>query len=191
MVGLVVRALDGPLAPFPCASRTQYHPCDDCDVESCQVRHMMLDVRDAIAAVLEKTTLAEVQRWLNRAGVKPTCVQSRCRAPIEVFGDVGEHQSLQRSGQPLHQAVEPSVRGGNGKGAASGPKRTHKRRLSEHRRASSSCLMCRWGTGSSRPRAPTSWVSTVPRGAPNRQSLPLPSSLNSKTAALGVPWSRG
>lgn len=60
-VGAIVRVLDGPLAPIPCASHTRYEACDDCDVETCQVRHMMLDVRNAIAEVLDKTTLAQMR----------------------------------------------------------------------------------------------------------------------------------
>jgi len=60
-VGSVVRVLDGPLAPYPCASRTRYEPCDDCDVTTCQVRHIMLDVREAIAEVLDHKTLAEMR----------------------------------------------------------------------------------------------------------------------------------
>ncbi|MDR3473619.1 MAG: Rrf2 family transcriptional regulator [Devosia sp.] len=60
-VGHVVRVLDGPLAPFQCASRTRYVPCDDCDVATCQVRHMMLDVRNAIADVLDQTSLAQMR----------------------------------------------------------------------------------------------------------------------------------
>ena len=60
MIGHVVRVLDGPLAPIPCASRTRYQPCDDCDVPTCQVRHLMLDVRNAIADVLDKMSLAQM-----------------------------------------------------------------------------------------------------------------------------------
>lgn len=60
-VGHVVRVLDGPLAPFPCASRTRYVPCEDCDMATCQVRHVMLDVRNAIADVLDKISLAEMR----------------------------------------------------------------------------------------------------------------------------------
>jgi Rrf2 family protein len=60
-VGSIVRVLDGPLAPIPCASHTRYEPCDDCDVATCQVRHMMLDVRNAIAEVLDQTTLAQMR----------------------------------------------------------------------------------------------------------------------------------
>jgi Rrf2 family protein len=60
-IGSVVRVLDGPLAPIPCASHTRYEACDDCDVATCQVRHMMLNVRNAIAEVLDATTLAQMR----------------------------------------------------------------------------------------------------------------------------------
>lgn len=60
-IGHVVRVLDGPLAPIPCASKTRYQPCDDCDVATCQIRHMMLEVRNAVAEVLDKTTLAQLR----------------------------------------------------------------------------------------------------------------------------------
>lgn len=61
MVGHVVRVLDGPLAPISCASRTRYEPCDDCDEATCQVRHMMLEVRQAIADVLDHRSLAALR----------------------------------------------------------------------------------------------------------------------------------
>lgn len=61
-IGAIVRALDGPLAPIPCASRSAYVPCDDCDdVRGCQVRLMMLDVRDAISRILDEHSLAEMR----------------------------------------------------------------------------------------------------------------------------------
>ncbi len=71
-VGHVVRVLDGPLAPFPCASRTQYVPCEDCDVATCQVRHTMLDVRNAIADVLDQTSLAQMRTNGGKVPVKQT-----------------------------------------------------------------------------------------------------------------------
>jgi Rrf2 family protein len=62
MIGDVVRALDGPLAPIPCASRTAYRRCDDCkDASACRIRTLMLDVRDAIADILDKTSLADLR----------------------------------------------------------------------------------------------------------------------------------
>jgi Rrf2 family protein len=61
-VGAIVRALDGPLAPIPCASVTAFRPCDDCgDLKSCSVRHIMVEARNAIASVLDHTTLAEMR----------------------------------------------------------------------------------------------------------------------------------
>ena len=65
--------LDGPLAPIPCASRTQYQECEDCDEATCQVRHMMLEVRQAIAEVLDNRSLAEMRDAANDdvlAGIK-------------------------------------------------------------------------------------------------------------------------
>ncbi|WP_152046727.1 RrF2 family transcriptional regulator [Aureimonas psammosilenae] len=60
-VGHVLRVLDGPLAPIPCASRTAYRRCDDCrDETTCSVRRVMLEVRNAISAVLDEKTLAEL-----------------------------------------------------------------------------------------------------------------------------------
>lgn len=57
-VGQIVRALDGPLAPIRCASRTAFEACEDCsDPQTCQVRHSMSQVRDAIANVLDSMTL--------------------------------------------------------------------------------------------------------------------------------------
>lgn len=61
MVGDIVRILDGPLAPVACVSRNAYRPCDDCaDEQSCVVRAVMQEVRDAIAAILDSTTLADM-----------------------------------------------------------------------------------------------------------------------------------
>ncbi|MFZ1288733.1 MAG: Rrf2 family transcriptional regulator [Melioribacteraceae bacterium] len=59
-LGDVVRILDGPLAPVQCASLTAYAPCQDCDVETCKVRFLMKDVRDAISNILDKRTLFDM-----------------------------------------------------------------------------------------------------------------------------------
>jgi Rrf2 family protein len=61
MVGDIVRLLDGPLAPVPCVSRTAYRRCDDCvDETACAIRAVMGEVRDAIAGILDKTSLADL-----------------------------------------------------------------------------------------------------------------------------------
>lgn len=62
-VGDVVRVMDGPLAPIPCASVTAYRRCDDCvDEKTCGVRRAMVEVRNAIAGVLDKMTLAQLAK---------------------------------------------------------------------------------------------------------------------------------
>jgi Rrf2 family protein len=61
-IGAIIRALDGPLAPIGCASRAFYRSCDDCAPgKPCTVRMMMMQVREAIAAVLDARTLAEMR----------------------------------------------------------------------------------------------------------------------------------
>lgn len=60
-VGEVIRMVDGPLAPIPCASLTAYRPCTDCpDPESCAIRRVMRRVRDATAAILDGTSVADL-----------------------------------------------------------------------------------------------------------------------------------
>ena len=61
MIGDVIRAVDGPLAPIRCASISAYEPCADCpDPERCALRRLMVDVRDAISGVLDRRTLADL-----------------------------------------------------------------------------------------------------------------------------------
>ena len=67
-LGSLIRRLEGPLAPLPCASETAFKPCDDClDIESCGTRIIMRQVRDAISDVLDRTTLAELIRRSDAA----------------------------------------------------------------------------------------------------------------------------
>ena len=67
MVGEIVRILDGPLAPVQCVSRTAYRRCDDCvDESACAVRAVMQDVRDAISAILDNTSLADMAARAGR-----------------------------------------------------------------------------------------------------------------------------
>ena len=60
-IGTVIRLLDGPLAPVLCVSRSAYRPCDDCQSETaCRIRLLMGRVRDAMAEILDTTTLADI-----------------------------------------------------------------------------------------------------------------------------------
>lgn len=65
-IGSLIRMMEGPLAPLPCASETAYRPCEECpDVERCGVRIIMRQVRDAMAEVLDQTTLSDLLRRID------------------------------------------------------------------------------------------------------------------------------
>jgi Rrf2 family protein len=59
-LGHIVRILDGPLAPVRCVSQMAYEPCGCPDEQTCGLRLVMQDVRNAIAGILDHTTLADV-----------------------------------------------------------------------------------------------------------------------------------
>jgi Rrf2 family protein len=62
-VGQVIRLMDGPLAPSPCASQSAHTPCPvyRCPSEaSCVLRGLWLDVREAIAGILDQTTFEDL-----------------------------------------------------------------------------------------------------------------------------------
>ena len=70
-VGSLIRLMEGPLAPLPCASETAYRPCEECgDIESCGTRIIMRQVRDAMANVLDRTTLADLIRQVESVRAK-------------------------------------------------------------------------------------------------------------------------
>lgn len=59
-IAAIVRAVDGALAPLPCASVRFYRRCDDCKNEkTCEVRRLMRQVRDAASTILDNTSLAD------------------------------------------------------------------------------------------------------------------------------------
>jgi Rrf2 family protein len=59
MLGPVVRMMEGPLAPLPCASETRYKKCDECPDA-------------AVAKVLDNTSLEEAVRRADDATQKKT-----------------------------------------------------------------------------------------------------------------------
>lgn len=63
IVGEVIRLMDGPLAPVSCVSETAYAPCKECNNEgSCGIRSVMKEVRDAMAEILDRASLADLIR---------------------------------------------------------------------------------------------------------------------------------
>jgi Rrf2 family protein len=65
-LGQIVRVLDGPLAPVKCVSQMAYEPCGCPDEETCGLRLVMGDVRNAIANILDGTSLEEVARRVKK-----------------------------------------------------------------------------------------------------------------------------
>lgn len=59
-IGEVVRLIDGRLAPIGCASETDYTKCSCPDEVHCGLRMLMIDVRNAIAQILDRYTLDDV-----------------------------------------------------------------------------------------------------------------------------------
>ena len=72
-LGHVIRLIDGPLAPISCVSVTAYERCSCPDEAHCGLRMLMLDVRNAIARILDRYVLADVVditlRKMRRDGV--------------------------------------------------------------------------------------------------------------------------
>ena len=66
-VSTVLRLMDGPLALVPCVSVTAYRRCTDCgSEEACCIRPVMKRARDAAAAVLDETTVADMVAEMGR-----------------------------------------------------------------------------------------------------------------------------
>jgi Rrf2 family protein len=74
-IGGIVRLMDGRLAPICCASENAYQPCTCPDEDHCGLRMIMIDVRNAIANILDRYTVAQVVevtlRKMRRDGVVP------------------------------------------------------------------------------------------------------------------------
>ena len=74
-IGQIVRLMDGRLAPICCASENAYQPCSCPDEEHCGLRMIMIDVRNAIANILDRYTVAQVVevtlRKMRRDGIIP------------------------------------------------------------------------------------------------------------------------
>jgi Rrf2 family protein len=70
-VGRVIRLLDGALAPLSCVSLRYYARCSCPDEATCSLRDVMLDVRDATLAILDRETLADLAARPGRASIDP------------------------------------------------------------------------------------------------------------------------
>lgn len=60
LVGDVIRAMDGPLAPVACAAKKPLEPCSCPDPHHCALRLLMTEVRDELSAILDHRTIADL-----------------------------------------------------------------------------------------------------------------------------------
>jgi Rrf2 family protein len=69
-LGQIYRVLDGPVAPIACVSQMAYESCGCPDEEQCGLRMVMGDVRNAIARIVDNTSLEDVLRRQRSARKK-------------------------------------------------------------------------------------------------------------------------
>lgn len=68
-LGVIIRFLEGPLAPVSCVSQSAYRPCPECaDEQTCAIKLIMKDVRDAMVNILDKTTLVDANQRIEALG---------------------------------------------------------------------------------------------------------------------------
>jgi Rrf2 family protein len=67
----VIRHVEGALAPVSCVSERFYRKCSCPDEARCGIRSVMREVRDALVAILEKVTVAELCDRVRSLQVDP------------------------------------------------------------------------------------------------------------------------
>ena len=98
-IGEIVRLIDGPLAPIGCVSQTAYEKCSCPDEAHCGLRMLMLDVRNAIAAILDRYTLADVVEVTTRKLVTsglPLPFSAPAKAPAARRAGRGSRAAIHR-----------------------------------------------------------------------------------------------
>jgi Rrf2 family protein len=60
-IGSIVRAMDGPLVPLPCAGERDAERCPECpSLAECETRAVMVEVRQAVADILDRTNVEDI-----------------------------------------------------------------------------------------------------------------------------------
>ena len=68
-VGEVIRALDGPFTPLPCASaKARHERCSCPDERTCPLRVLMVEVQSHMERLLDERTLEDVLREVPAPG---------------------------------------------------------------------------------------------------------------------------
>ncbi|AZI31847.1 RrF2 family transcriptional regulator [Kaistella carnis] len=56
----IIRLVNGPIAMIPCVSLNFHEQCLNCNQEHCGLHDVLIEVRDASLAILEKKTLLDI-----------------------------------------------------------------------------------------------------------------------------------
>jgi Rrf2 family protein len=67
-VGEVLRLMEGPLAPVPCASPQPAEKCTCPEERTCPLRLLMIEVRDRVAALLDQRSIEDLVRMSPAEG---------------------------------------------------------------------------------------------------------------------------
>lgn len=116
--GNVIRLIDGPLAPIACVSVTAYEPCTCPDEEHCGLHMLMLSVRNSIANILDKYTLADtVKETLGklRRDKLPLPLMGVAQAAAIAAGTPRTRRKPVRAGSAAKGAKRPAGRAGKKK----------------------------------------------------------------------------
>src|ERR1043166_7140623 len=62
IIGDVIRAMDGPIAPVPCAAKQPLEKCSCPDPQRCALRLLMTDVRDELSDIFDHRTIEDMLR---------------------------------------------------------------------------------------------------------------------------------
>ncbi|HLP75701.1 MAG TPA: Rrf2 family transcriptional regulator [Candidatus Paceibacterota bacterium] len=63
-LAVIVRHIEGALAPVSCVSERFYEKCTCPDESRCAIRSVMKEVREAVVRIMEKTTVLDLcERW--------------------------------------------------------------------------------------------------------------------------------
>ena len=57
----IIRLVNGPIALLPCVSLNFYEKCTNCTEDHCSLHDVLIEVRDATLAILEKKSLIELK----------------------------------------------------------------------------------------------------------------------------------
>src|SRR5256885_10904329 len=70
-LAVVVRHIEGALAPISCVSERFYEKCSCPDESRCAIRSVMKEVRDAVVKVAERVTIADICERSQKLSEQP------------------------------------------------------------------------------------------------------------------------